>query len=336
MARGDQLARTRLFERALSETRRGLAIKRWAEDNGYGWRTVYRDLQALQRAGVAVIEPEPGRYRLDPEQRLKVAATLTSEEMLALHSLRQLAAPVKQTRLGRALDRVWSKVTADERQTRLLPSAAPDGEMSIRTWTPIDYARYHRVFETLDAAILERRAVVCTYRRLDGATTRRTIEPGQLHYDQALETVYVVAWCRLRRALRVFAVHRFLAARVSDLKVAMRPELRSEAAFKDAFRVWRDSKVVTVKVRLRGNAAAELRERRMHASQKLSELGDGAVEVSFEVAGLPELERWVLGYGADAMVLAPDELVQRVRAQVEGLALAYRVDAAAAKRRKKA
>lgn len=336
MARGDQLARTRLLERALIDTRRGITVRQFAEQHGFHWRTVYRDLDALERSGVPVKEMEPGRYALDPDWKLRLSATLTAEEMLALYSLKQLAGPVRQTRLGRALDRVWSKVTADERQTRLLPGAAADGEMSIRAWTPIDYGSYHRTLETFEAAVEERRAVVCKYRRLNGDVTTRTIEPGHVHYDASLEALYVVAWCRLRQALRVFAVHRFLAARMTDETIAMRAETRSSAAFKDAFRVWRESKVVEVRVRLRGIAAAELRERQVHASQKLSELGDGSVEVSFEVAGLAELERWVLGYGADATVVAPEELVRRVRAQVEGLAAAYRVDAVAAKRRKKA
>jgi predicted DNA-binding transcriptional regulator YafY len=312
-----------VLERALAETRRGIALRAWAQEHGYGWRTVYRDLKALEASGVPIYQPEKGRYALERDWQLKINARLTSEEMLALYGLRQLAAPVHKTRLGRALDRAWAKLSADVRQTRLMPRAASAGELSIRAWTPIDYGRFHRVIETLEAAVAERRAVVCKYRSLAGAVTQRTIEPGQLHYDPSLEALYLVAWCRLRDALRVFAVHRFLAAQMTDERFAMRAETRSAAALKDAFRVWRDARVQTVRVRLSGIAAAEARERLAHASQKLIADHGDELEVSFEVAGLAEIERWVLGLGGDAMVLAPEELRLRVRAQVERAAAAY-------------
>lgn len=317
MARGDGVVRSRMLERALADTRRGIALREWAAKHGFHWRTVYRDLHALEDSGVPVIEVEKGRYALDPDWELKVSATFTSEEILALYSLKRLAAAVQPTRLGRALDRVWAKVAADQRQTRLLPHGQADGDMSIRSWTPIDYGGFHKIVETLEAAVRERHAVICKYRRLDGEVTQRTVEPGQLHYDPQLEALYLVAWCRLRNALRVFAVHRFLAAQMTDEVIPLRPETRSTAAFKNAFRVWRESKVVTVRARLRGTAAAELRERKVHASQKLVERDDGEVEVSFDVAGLAEVERWLLAYGGDATALAPEELVRRVRAEVQ-------------------
>jgi predicted DNA-binding transcriptional regulator YafY len=87
--------------------------------------------------------------------------------------------------------------------------------------------------------------------------------------------------------------------------------------------VWRESTVLKVRARLRGAAAAEVRERRLHPSQKLVER-DGEVEVSFEVAGLAEVERWLLAYGGDATALAPAELVARVRAELERAAGTYR------------
>lgn len=323
MARGDLLARSRLLERALIETHRGISLRQFAKDNGFGWRTVYRDLDALQKLGVPVVELEKGRYAVDPDWKLKISATLTAEEVLAVYSLRQLAGPLRTTRVGRALDRVWAKVSADQRQTRLLPRGRADGELAIRALVAIDYDRFHKIVETLEAAIEARRAVVCKYRSLDGEVTRRTIEPGQLYHDPRLEALYVVAWCRLRGALRVFAVHRFLAASMTDEAIPLRPETRAAAAFKDAFRVWREAKVQAVRVRLRGRAAAEIRERRVHRSQTLVERAGGEVEVGFEVAGLAEVERWLLAYGGDATAVAPPELVENVRAQLERAAASY-------------
>jgi predicted DNA-binding transcriptional regulator YafY len=334
MARGDQMARSRLLERALANTQRGVSVRQWASDNGYGWRTVYRDLEALQKAGVPVLEVAPGRYGLDPGYKARIGATLSSEEVLALYSVRQLAAPWRHTSLGRAIDRVWAKLAADERQTRLVPSTAPDGALSIRSFVPIDYGRFHKYVETFEAAIAGRRAVVCRYRGLDGVEHRRTIEPGQLHFDPALGSLYVIAWCRLRGAVRFFAVHRFLAARLTDDVFGLRPETRSGAALRSAFRVWRASTVTRVRARFRGNAGVEVRERRWHSSQEVTDLGNGEIEVRLDVAGLAEVERWILGYGAEATAVEPEALVASIRRHHEEAARRYGAAAPPAARRR--
>jgi predicted DNA-binding transcriptional regulator YafY len=41
-------------------------------------------------------------------------------------------------------------------------------------------------------------------------------------------------------------------------------------------------------------------------------LEGGEVEIELAVAGLAEVERWLLAYGADAIALAPPELVARL------------------------
>jgi len=54
-----------------------------------------------------------------------------------------------------------------------------------------------------------------------------------------------------------------------------------------------------------------VRERRYHASQELSERGQG-VRLKMEAAGLPEVAAWVAGFGGDARPIAPSELVEAV------------------------
>jgi predicted DNA-binding transcriptional regulator YafY len=77
--------------------------------------------------------------------------------------------------------------------------------------------------------------------------------------------------------------------------------------------VWRTREVETVRIRFLAGAADEIRERRWGLGQRVEEAPSGAVVLTLEVAGLAEVERWVLGYGAKAEALAPDELRRSVR-----------------------
>src|SRR5205814_9302886 len=68
-------------------------------------------------------------------------------------------------------------------------------------------------------------------------------------------------------------------------------------------------------------AAQEVRERRWHASQKLTTAPDGTVLLDLAVGGPEEVERWVLGFGPYAEVLGPSTLRARVASRL-GEALA--------------
>ena len=50
----------------------------------------------------------------------------------------------------------------------------------------------------------------------------------------------------------------------------------------------------------------------------------GGVEMQMELGNMVEVERWILGWGAHAIVLAPERLVLRVRASVESMSTSYR------------
>ncbi len=53
-------------------------------------------------------------------------------------------------------------------------------------------------------------------------------------------------------------------------------------------------------------------ERRWHHTQIIDTQPDGSAHLRMEVAVTPELERWVLGWGADVEVLAPLSLRQEM------------------------
>jgi predicted DNA-binding transcriptional regulator YafY len=167
--------------------------------------------------------------------------------------------------------------------------------------------------------------VRCRYAALStGETTTRDIEPGEVYWDPGLESLYVIAWCRLRGDVRVFAVHRFLAATLRDETFAPRREARSAAALRNAFRVWRGGHVDTVRVLFSRAAAQEIRERRWGPGQRIEGEPGGTIVLTVEVAGTAEVSRWVLGFGGEAEVLEPAALRRDVEGRLRAGAARYR------------
>jgi predicted DNA-binding transcriptional regulator YafY len=77
------------------------------------------------------------------------------------------------------------------------------------------------------------------------------------------------------------------------------------------------SKRTRVLVEFDAAAAVDLRQRKVHPSQRIAVAPDGRVRLSMSVGDLGEVARWVLGYGSAAVVIEPPELVSEVRLALE-------------------
>jgi len=69
-----------------------------------------------------------------------------------------------------------------------------------------------------------------------------------------------------------------------------------------SFKVMHDE-IHTVKVQISPGWARWAGEKIWHESQKAKRNGDGSLELSFQVAGLDEIKRWILSFGPEAVVL---------------------------------
>jgi predicted DNA-binding transcriptional regulator YafY len=334
--RNDQIVRILTVARALAQSRRGVSLKALAERHGWPWRTVYRDVDALERAGFP-IEKGDGRHRMTDGWKAQQLPGIEPDEILALYAMRALAESWRTTALGRPLDRLWMKLTATGGGQGALMPVAREPWFAVRSPVGVDYRAHDKTIATFDRAGRDHLAVNCRYRAIStGQTTARVIEPGELYWDPGLESLYVIGWCRLRQDVRVFALHRFIAATLTDETFATRKEARSKAALRGAFRVWRAEHVDTVRVRFFPEVADEIRERTWGAGQRIEEqaAGEGGADgggivLTLEVAGLAEIERWVLGYGGAAEVLAPAALRQTVAKRLATAAARYGAHAAA-------
>ena len=86
-----------------------------------------------------------------------------------------------------------------------------------------------------------------------------------------------------------------------------------EKRLKDSFGVHSGQGEFDVVIRFNELVAEYIREKRWHDSQQLRELKDGGVELRLKLSSLVEIERWVLSWGGDAVVIKPFELLESVR-----------------------
>ena len=78
-----------------------------------------------------------------------------------------------------------------------------------------------------------------------------------------------------------------------------------------------------VHVRFSPYQARWVREEHRHESQVMTQLPDGSLDVRMQVTGLKDVMRWVLSYGAEAEVMCPPVLREKIAHEARRLASLY-------------
>jgi predicted DNA-binding transcriptional regulator YafY len=131
--------------------------------------------------------------------------------------------------------------------------------------------------------------------------------------------LYLVGHCHLRDAVRTFAVERMRTVELTRARFDVPADFNAERYLKGAWGILRGD-LVTVRVVFARSLAPYIRERLWHPSQKLRDLSDGRVEMTLLVADALEVRRWILGFGVEAEVVAPERLREALKVEAEQMA----------------
>ena len=130
---------------------------------------------------------------------------------------------------------------------------------------------------------------------------------------------FLFAYDHLRKDIRTFVPSRIQSVRPTG-QTFPRPEKFSvEKILRDSFGVHSAQGDYNVVIRFDTYAADYIREKRWHPSQTLRELKDGGVELRLKLSSLGEIQRWILGWGGSAVVIAPPELITSVTKAAQAL-----------------
>jgi proteasome accessory factor B len=179
------------------------------------------------------------------------------------------------------------------------------------------------LFDTVGKAVRLSRVLTFLYKKLGAGTEElRRIQP--YHLGCINNQWYVFGWDLERQKIRTFALTRLREPKLLRARFQRPPDFSLENFLADSMGVFRGGKQLEkVRIRFEGWVAQIVRERVWHSSEKKTELPSGGLEVELLLSSLEEVERWVLGFGANARVLQPPALVERLRKVAEEMAALY-------------
>jgi len=295
---------------ALQRSRRGRTLAELLEALRVSRSTVYRDLELLGEAGVALERTTVNgevRHRLLGLETLAVAPTPL--QLAAARLAREALGPLEGTALLRELDGLlaqWSREPA--RAARVSRRRASKGRAAI--------------LATLDAAMSDGRRVVLEYQgHADAAPRRREVDPLTLRLEH--DDPYLFAYCHQRRDYRLFKLARVAAAQLGVAPAGDHSGVDLDALLAHSVKVWLGGEPVDVVVRLSPRKARFAAEYPLVPDQRVEAAPDGAALIRARVSGTTEALRWALGWGADAEILAPPELRAVARDELVAAARRY-------------
>lgn len=168
------------------------------------------------------------------------------------------------------------------------------------------------IFDALAKATAQRRQIEMSYRKAGRSETeQRIVDP--YHLANINGEWYLFAYDHARKDIRTFAPVRIQSVKQTG-KTFPRPDKFSlEKRLSGSFGVHSGEGEYDVVIRFDSRVADLVREKKWHESQQLRELPNGGLELHLKLSSLVEIERWVLGWGGDAKVLKPRELIDAVR-----------------------
>ncbi|HEY8491192.1 MAG TPA: YafY family protein [Dehalococcoidia bacterium] len=277
-------------------------------------RTVYRDIDALCRAGVPVAALPGEGYRLAPGYHLPPIA-FTMEEAVQLLLGVDLASG-----LGTASQREAARTAAAKVEAVLSPETRAEVErlrqrIRISRWARRDASPW---LPLLQQAVVEDRLVRIRYHAFaTDQVTQREVEPHFLVYYG--NDWHLVAYCRLRGGMRDFRLGRVLDAALLPEGFRRRHDADPEGE------EGAPSQAREVRVWVAERAVPWAREAPAFGLERVEPVEDGAVFV-YRCRDLRRLLPWVLSRGAAAGVLSPPDVAEAVRREAEALATRYAED----------
>jgi predicted DNA-binding transcriptional regulator YafY len=336
MARNEQLIRHHKLLTILERNRFGRTVQELQADlvqelglTSLHPRTVLRDLEALQQAGLDVIEQENMRgrvWRLGPRARNSAKIQASSTELISLSLSRDLLYPLAGTPFWQGIESFWNKLRDELPPPVWKHYEAYRQVLYVRGMPAKSYEKQHGILATVHRAILERRLVRIAYQPPGKETQQRTIEPYAVVFYQS--SLYIIAAAHEipegQDRIRHLKLDRFTKATALDAFFQQPANFDLQEHLGQGMGIFSGGKAQDYRIRISARGARWVGEDPWHPDQRIDRQPDGSILLAVKAHHDLEIIPRVLALGSEAEVLGPASCRKAIAVIVRGLAATYR------------
>jgi len=266
-------------------------------------RTVYRDVKALEEAGVPVIGEAGTGYRLMEGYKLP-PVMFNMDEATALLTASKLVQSKTDAGISKHFTSALDKIRAILRHSEKDHIEEIDDHIAVMNHPSIVYQPQSELhLQSILKAIGSSSVIEMEYTTLEkNETTKRKVEPVGIYYLGS--HWYLIAWCQLRKDYRNFRtdkIKRLTITNESNSKT--HPPLQS---FMD--KMSEEKELHKVVIDVEPNIVKYLGEQKYYNGFVKEEKSEDYVRMTFLTGSLMGFSRWFMLYGDHAKIVEPIEL----------------------------
>ena len=302
---------------------------RLAAECGVAERTIYRDMKALEGAGIPYHYDEQTRgYRVRRDFFMP-PVELTLDEALALIALGERIGKDEQIPLMRPASRAMAKLRSFLPASIRRDVEAVEPHLAIQLPPGGPHEGVDDVYDRIRTAIATGKALRCQYesveRSLKGDAAEPEapfrFEPYVLYFCQ--RAWYSIGYHAGRGQRRCLKLNRFTSIELTDDSYRIPEDFSLTEHLGNAWRMIRGEPAWDVELHFDACFAETIADTQWHATQQIDWHDDDSITFRCAVDGLDEICWWVLSMGPHCIVRQPVELAERVRDLAERTAAHY-------------
>ncbi|TAL43682.1 MAG: YafY family transcriptional regulator [Chitinophagaceae bacterium] len=296
------------------QSRRLVKAKDIAEKFSISLRTVYRDVKALEEAGVPVIGEAGTGYRLMEGYKLP-PVMFNQDEATALLTASKLVQSKTDAGISKHYTAALDKIKAILRLSEKDHMEEIDEHIAVMTHPAFVHQPATELhLQSILKAISSSLVIEINYTSLEkNETTRRKVEPVGIYYLGS--HWYLIAWCRLRNDYRNFRTDKIAQLTItSETNSKTHPPLQSFISQMSA-----DREVQKVVIEVEASIVKHLGEQKYYNGFVKEEKAGDHVRMTFLTGSLMGFSRWLMLFADHAKIIEPPELNDMVAEIAENI-----------------
>ena len=276
-------------------------------------RTVYRDVRALEQAGVPVLGEAGTGYKLMEGYRLP-PVMFTQEEASALLTADKLVQSKTDAGISRQYTSALDKIRAVLRHSEKDHVAEIDARIAVMNHPAFAQPPSELHLQSLLKAISTSSVVGMRYTSIEkNESTTRKVEPvGIFHMGNHW---YLVAFCQMRNDYRNFRTDR-----ISDLHLTSEAMSKTHPPLENFIhRTSSEREVTEVIIDVEPEVVKYLGDQKYYSGFVHEERNGDFVRMRFLTSSLTGFARWYMLFGDHARIVAPDALHDLVAVIAENI-----------------
>lgn len=284
-----------------------------AEELQCSERTVYRDLQVLEFAGVPFyVESPRGYYRVRTDFRFPTLA-LSKDEAIG-QAIATRISQVDGLDVSPGVNIVTQKIASSSNDTTRETLEDALAMVQVLDLKLVDHSRHHEMIKSIqNAQFVGKQLSGCYESPYDVDADSRepksqklTIHPYRLCLIK--KAWYLIGYVSQFESVRTLRIARFKNIRMLEQSATIDVNFDLKDYLGNAWSVFRGEITYSIRLEFDASSANVVVETQWHPTQKVKRLKNGAVELSFEVDGLEEILNWILSWTGKVTVRSPREL----------------------------